>query len=75
MAYNGTGANENKAVFTKSQWATLQGLTGGGSGGGLSLTIENHGVIGSKQEALDFLTEALETLRRTGRLKRILAGS
>lgn len=75
MAYNGTGASENKAVFTKSQWATLQGLTAGGHGGGLSITIENHGVIGSKQEALDFLTDALETLRRTGRLKRILAGS
>jgi SLT domain-containing protein/phage-related protein len=36
----------------------------------LHLTIENHGVIGSKQEVLDWLVQSLEQLDRRNRLPR-----
>jgi SLT domain-containing protein/phage-related protein len=36
----------------------------------LHLTVENHGVIGSKQEVLDWLVQSLEQLDRRNRLPR-----
>lgn len=65
LAYNGTGRPER--IRNQQQEAAL-------GAGTLNLTIENRGVIGSRQEAMDFLVEALETLRRTGRLQQVLSG-
>ena len=38
------------------------------------LTVENHGVIGSKQEVLDWLVSSLDQLDRRNRLPRALRG-
>jgi phage-related minor tail protein len=65
LAYNGTGRPER--IRNQQQEAAL-------GTGTINLTIENRGVIGSRQEAMDFLVDALETLRRTGRLQQVLSG-
>lgn len=64
LAFNGTGRPER--IRNQQQEAALTGA------GTVNLTIENRGVIGSRQEAMDFLVDALETLRRTGRLQQVL---
>lgn len=68
MIYNGTRGPER--VRNQEQEAALhRGTTV------VHLTVENHGVIGSKQDAMNFLVEALDTLRRTNRLPKALGGT
>jgi SLT domain-containing protein/phage-related protein len=50
-----------------------QAATAGGSV--VHLTVENHGVIGSRQETENWLVESLDQLRRKRRLPRELGGT
>lgn len=69
MVMNGTGRPER--IRNARQEAAL------GSGGGsatIQLTVVNKGVISSKQDAMDFLVSALDTLARQRRLPKSLGG-
>jgi hypothetical protein len=59
LAMNGTGRPER--IRTAAQESAL-------SSGGLSLTVINHGVIGSKAETLRWLVSALDELGRNHRI-------
>lgn len=59
--------------FSPSGWRILNarrtaGVIGSGGVRVERLVVENHGVIASQQEAYDWLTDALDQLRRRGRL-------
>jgi TP901 family phage tail tape measure protein len=69
LVMNGTGAPER--IRNARQEAALQR---GGSGVVINLTVVNKGVIGSKQDALNFLVEALDTLGRQNRIPRSVTG-
>lgn len=43
-------------------------LQGAGSPAVVHLTVENHGVLGSEQEVMDWLTKSIDTLNRQRRL-------
>lgn len=58
--------------FSPAGWRVLNARRTAGLAGGRGVTIErlvleNHGVIGSRQETEDWLVESLDTLRRKGR--------
>lgn len=58
--------------FSPAGWRVLNARKTAGLSGGRGVTIErlvleNHGVIGSRQETEDWLVESLDTLRRKGR--------
>jgi TP901 family phage tail tape measure protein len=59
-----------QAFTTSIANATRRIDAGGGGGGGVNyqITLENHGVIGSKTEVTKWLSASLETLRRQGKL-------
>ncbi|MFH8805242.1 transglycosylase SLT domain-containing protein [Streptomyces sp. NPDC017936] len=66
--------------FSPSGWRVLNArqtapLLGGAGTTVVHLTVENHGVIGSRQETEDWLTETLDQLRRKNRLPRSLGGT
>lgn len=65
--------------FSPSGWRVLNARqTAGVMGGGstvVHLTVENHGVIGSRQETEDWMVETLDQLRRKNRLPRALGGT
>lgn len=63
MVMNGTGRPER--VRNARQEAALGS---GGSGTTINLTVVNKGVISNKQDAMDFLVSALDTLNRQHRL-------
>lgn len=59
LAYNGTGANEQKAVFTNEQWGAIQGWasrevsggsrSGGGGSGPTNVTVQARVFIGDRE--------------------------
>lgn len=63
LVMNGTGAPER--VRNARQEAALSNSGGGNT---IALTIVNRGVISNKQDAMDFLVSALDTLNRQHRL-------
>jgi TP901 family phage tail tape measure protein len=71
MVMNGTGRPER--IRNSRQEAAL----GNGTGAGvtINLTVVNKGVISNKQDAMDFLVSALDTLNRQHRLPKGLGGS
>jgi hypothetical protein len=69
LAMNGTGRPER--IRTAGQEAAL----GRGGATVVNLTVVNRGVIGNKQDALNFLVEALDTLGRQNRIPRSVTGS
>lgn len=67
------GENGPELGFSPSGWRILNarrtaGLVGGGGLHVDKLVIENHGVIGSRQETEDWLVSSLVTLKRKGRM-------
>lgn len=67
------GENGPELGFSPAGWRILNtrrtaALAGGGGVHIDHLTVENHGVIGSREETLDWLVEATDQLRRRGRL-------
>lgn len=66
LAMNGTGRPER--IRTAGQEAALSG------GGAINITVINRGVIGNKQDAIDFLVAALEDIVRQHRIPRGLGG-
>jgi hypothetical protein len=67
LAMNGTGRPER--IRTAGQEAALSG------GATFNITVVNKGVIGNKQEAIDFLVSALEDVARQHRIPRGFGGS
>jgi Phage-related minor tail protein len=66
LAMNGTGRPER--IRTAGQEAAL------GSGTTINITVVNRGVIGNKQDAIDFLVAALEDVARQHRIPRAFGG-
>ncbi len=68
--------------FSPSGWRILNarrtaGLAGAGGAGGAGVTelhlhLDNHGVLGSRAEVMDWLIKSLDDLRRQGRLTTIV---
>ena len=54
-------------VFSAEQWEILKGNL---SGGGTTVVLENHGVIGSSLELEDWLANGVANLQRKGRMPR-----
>lgn len=71
LVMNGTGSPET--IRNKRQEAALAG--GGGGAAVINLTVVNRGVIGNKQDAVDFLVEALDLMRRQGKLPKGFGGN
>lgn len=69
LVMNGTGRPET--IRNQRQEAALAGR---GSNVVINLTVVNKGVIGNKQDAVDFLVEALDLMRRQGKLPAALGG-
>jgi TP901 family phage tail tape measure protein len=66
----GIGASGNSYSFGENwQPERVVPMGGGGGGGGsLHLTVVNHGVIGSPSETEAWLTGAIDTLKRKGKI-------
>ncbi|GIE30181.1 hypothetical protein Ait01nite_032260 [Actinoplanes italicus] len=67
----GVGASGNTYSFGENwQPERVTPMHGGGAGGGTSVTIvlENHGVIGSPAEVDNWLSGAVDNLKRRGRI-------
>lgn len=64
LAYNGTRGPER--IRNQAQESAL------GNGGNIYVTIENHGVLGSRAEVEDWLIQALGHLNQQGRLTTIV---
>lgn len=59
----------------RSHRASLRQAAAPTGGGVVHLTVENHGVIGSRRETEDWLVSSLDQLRRKGRLPKALGGT
>lgn len=59
----------------RSHRASVRQAAAGGSTAVVHLTVENHGVIGSQQETLNWLVASLDQLDRRNRLPRGLRGT
>lgn len=76
LTMNNTGQKER--ILSPREYSVLLGSRGTGRRAAGSttvhLTLENHGVIGSKEDTLRWLTDSLDQLRRRNRLPAALKG-
>jgi TP901 family phage tail tape measure protein len=67
----GIGASGDTYSFGENyrpERVTPMWQAGGGGGGSVTLVLENHGVIGSRAEVNNWLTGAVDDLKRKGRI-------